>query len=169
MVEASVIRYEVSTYHLLSEQLKATYSEIDDETLKDTMEGLSDLPDMIERVIRSSLEDDMLTVGLKSRLEDLSTRLGRLKDRCEKKRQLACRVMAQACIGRIQVADFTASLRNGPPRLEIEDEAKVPATYLIPQPPRLDRAGLLSALKLGSQIEGAALVPGRTHIAVRTT
>ena len=46
--------------------------------------------------------------------------------------------MTEAGIGQIQVADFTASLRTGPPRLEIEDEAKVPETYLIPQPPRLD-------------------------------
>ena len=88
-------------YNLLAEELKAEFSDIDEETLKDTLEGLSDLPDMVEQVIRSSLEDEMLTVGLKSRLEDLSTRLGRLKERCEKKRQLACRVMAEAGIGQI--------------------------------------------------------------------
>lgn len=164
-----IILSEILGYQLLSEKLKAEFSNIDEETLKDTLEGLSDLPDMIEEVIRSSLEDEMLTVGLKSRLEDLSARLERLKQRCEKKRQLACRAMTEACIGKIHVSDFTASLRTGPPRLEIEDEAKLPETYLIPQPPRLDRAGLLSALKQGSQIEGASLVPGRPHIAVRTT
>lgn len=164
----NIIQNEVITYQTLSEQLKASYSDIDEETLQDTLEGLSDLPDMIERVIRSSLDDEMLTVGLKSRLEDLSARLSRLKERCEKKRQLACWAMAEAGIGQIQVADFTASLRNGPPRLEIQDEAAVPETFLIPQPPRVDRAGLLSALKQGSQIEGVALAPGRPHIAVRT-
>ena len=107
-------------------------------------------------------------VGLKSRLEDLSARLSRLKERCEKKRELASWAMSEAGIGQIQVADFSASLRTGPPRLEIQDESKLPQDYLIPQPPRLDRAGLLSALKQGSQVEGASLAPGRAHISVRT-
>ena len=123
---------------------------------------------MVEQVIRSSLDDEMLVVGLKSRLEDLSARLSRLKERCEKKRELASWAMAKSGIGQIQVADFSASLRTGPPRLEIPDESKVPESFLVPQPPRIDRAGLLSALKQGSQVEGASLAPGRTHIAVRT-
>jgi len=52
----------------LAAQMKLSYAAIDDETLSDALEGLSNLPDIIESIIRSSLEDDIL--GLKSRLEE---------------------------------------------------------------------------------------------------
>ena len=39
---------------------------------------------------------------------------------------------------------------------------------VIPQPPRLDRAGLLSALKRGEVIAGASLIDGKPHLNVRT-
>ena len=49
------LRNELSTYLILSGQLKAQYAEIDEETLTDTLEGLSQLPDLIQAIIRSSL------------------------------------------------------------------------------------------------------------------
>jgi len=36
---------EVSTYLILAEQLKARFGELDDDTLADTLEGISQLPD----------------------------------------------------------------------------------------------------------------------------
>jgi hypothetical protein len=63
--------------------------------------------------------------------------------------------------------DFTASLRQKPSRLEIFDEGKVPANYFVPQPARLDRAELTSALKRGEPVEGARLAAGNLGITVR--
>ena len=75
--------------------------------------------------------------------------------------------MTNAEILKVQTADFTLSLRQGPPRLDVLDQEKVPAEYLVPQPPRLDRSGLIGALKRGDVIPGAVLIEGQMHVAVR--
>jgi hypothetical protein len=162
-----LVQTEVSQYLILADQLKALYQDIDDETLLDTLEGISDLPELIQGLIRSSLEDEVLISALKQRVEDMQARLSRLKDRFERKRELASWAMANAEILKMQTADFTLSLRQGPPRLDVVDQEKVPSEYLVPQPPRLDRAGLIGALKRGDVIPGAVLVEGQMHVAVR--
>ena len=52
--------------------------------------------------------------------------------------------------------------------LEVVAEDKIPAAYWKPQPPKLDRQGLLAALKAGTAIEGAALAPPHLQLSVRT-
>ena len=54
------------------------------------------------------------------------------------------------------------------PTLEVVEESKIPAAYWKPQPPKLDRQGLLTALKAGTAIEGAVLEPPRLQLSVRT-
>jgi hypothetical protein len=167
MASTEVMRAEISNYLILADQLKGLYQDIDDETLLDTLEGISDLPELIQGLIRSSLEDDVLISALKQRVEDMQARLSRLKDRFERKRELASWAMTNAEILKMQTADFTLSLRQGPPRLDVLDQEKVPAEYLVPQPPRLDRSALIGALKRGDVIQGAVLVEGQMHVAVR--
>jgi hypothetical protein len=167
MPSPEILRSEITHYLILADQLKALYQDIDDETLLDTLEGVSDLPELIQGLIRSSLEDEVLISALKQRVEDMQARLSRLKDRFDRKRELASWAMSNAEITKVQTADFTLSLRQGPPRLDVVDQEKVPAEYLVPQPPRLDRSGLIGALKRGDVIPGAVLIDGQMHVAVR--
>lgn len=53
--------------------------------------------------------------------------------------------------------DFSVSFRKTQ-ATEIYDEAKIPVDYLITQQPKIDRAGLLRTLKMGTEIPGARLV-----------
>ena len=76
--------------------------------------------------------------------------------------------MAEAEIQKLTESDFTASLKQGAPTLDVVDEAKVPAAYWKPQPSKLDRQGLLSALKAGVAIEGVAIAAAQTQLSVRT-
>jgi hypothetical protein len=166
-MNSEFLRSELHHYLILGDQLKAQYADIDDEALRDTLEGISDLPQLIQEVVRSSLDDETLIGALKARLAEMGERLERFKIRAEKKRALACWAMGSAGLDRLQAEDFSVSLRHGAQRLEIMDEAKVPSEFLVPQPPRLDRSGLLSALKRGQAIEGALLAYGDPHITVR--
>ena len=84
MASTEVMRAEISNYLILADQLKALYQDIDDETLLDTLEGISDLPELIQGLIRSSLEDEVLISALKHRVEDMQARLSRLKDRFDR-------------------------------------------------------------------------------------
>ncbi len=48
------------------------------------------------------------------------------------------------------------------------DEGQVPDDFWRPQPPKLDRQGLISALKAGREVPGAVLGNGGMTISVRT-
>ena len=167
-MNSQVIRSEAAQYRALQEQLKLDYGQLDDETLADTLEGLSDLPQMIEEIVRSSLEDEAMIGGLKLRADAMAARLSRLKERHHKKRQLAAFALGSAGMARLKSVDFTVSLSEGALRLEISDESKIPQHYLVPQPAKPDRAGITHALKQGRLMEGAALVQGQPYITVST-
>jgi hypothetical protein len=167
MQSKELLRTELNHYQILADQLKAQYGDIDDETLRDTLEGISELPDLIKEITRSGLEDEAFVVALKSRLEEMQARLDRFKSRAEKKRELVCWAMGSAGIARLQAEDFSVSLRHGSQRLEIIDEEQIPKEFLVPLPPRLDRSALLSTLKQGTSVPGTMLVHGQPHISVR--
>jgi hypothetical protein len=76
--------------------------------------------------------------------------------------------MAEAEIKTVLEPDFTASLRQGAPTLDVLAEERIPAAYWKPQPPKLDRQGLLAALKSGEEIDGAVLAAQIVQLSVRT-
>jgi hypothetical protein len=76
--------------------------------------------------------------------------------------------MAEAEIKTLIEPDFTASLRRGAATLDVLAEERVPAAYWKPQPPKLDRQGLLAALKGGAEIDGAAIAAPEVQLSVRT-
>jgi Siphovirus Gp157 len=169
--------FEPSPYHVTQEliahqkyraDLLAEIPDLDDETLADTLEGLTDLKEMITMVIRSALVDQALAQGLKGRIEEMKARQARFEERVSKKRALALKAMTEGAIAKIAVADFTASLRAGGPKLEIIDEAKVPGRFFIPQPAKLDKRALLAALRSGAVIDGATTVTGHQQLSLRT-
>ncbi len=64
----------------------------------------------------------------------MKARLERLEARARRKRQLVLEAMTQAELKRLEEADFTASLRQGAPALEVVAEDKIPVAYWKPQP-----------------------------------
>jgi hypothetical protein len=167
-VSQPALRNEVSKYQLLKERLLKSCSAIDEETLVDTLEGITDLHEMIAAVIRSALVDEALQVGLRSRLEEMRRRLARLEVRGTKKRQLAIEAMCDVGLKKLEQPDFTASARSGMSPLLIVADNLIPEPYWVPQPPKLDRQTLLSDLKRGEVIPGAQLGNPQPCLAVRT-
>ena len=165
-MNTELLRSEAAHYHMLQDQLRLDYANLDDETLADTLEGLSDLPQIIEEIVRSGLDDEAMMAGLKLRLDAMAARLARLKERHQKKRALAAFAMGAAGLPKLKACDFSVSLSEGALRLEVSDESFIAPIYFIPQPPKLDRAGITAALKRGETIEGACLMQGQPHISV---
>ncbi len=95
--------------------------------------------------------------GLRARLDDMKERLSRLEVRASKKRELALQAMSEAGLAKLEQPDFTASTRAGSPALLVLSEQTIPEAYWLPQPPKLDRQGLLGELKRGAAIPGAEL------------
>lgn len=159
---------DLKRHELLRQQLTVEFPEIDDETLRDTVEGLTNLPELLARILRSHLDDLALVAALRARILDMQERFARLEVRADKKRALVASVMERADIKKLTEPDFTASLRQVPPGLVVVDERAVPDPFWKPQPPKLDRKGLLAALNAGQSVPGASLGNGGTTITVRT-
>jgi hypothetical protein len=123
---------------------------------------------MLAEVIRSALDDEALATGLSTRLADMKARLERFEVRAKRKRQLALQAMTEAEIPKLAEADFTASVRQGTPTLDVTAEDKIPAAYWKPQPSKLDKQGLLAALKAGTEIEGVAIASPQPQLSIRT-
>ena len=168
LISARPLALEVSTYQALRGRLLTEWPEIDEETLADSLEGITDLHEMIAVVIRSALVDEALHAGLRFRLDDMNERLSRLELRATKKRQLALEAMTAVGLATLEQPDFTASTRAGPPALVVIAEDTIPEIYWLPQRPRLDRKGLLSDLKHGSTVPGAQLSNPKPILMVRT-
>src|SRR5690348_9414621 len=162
------VLYRLAEYQYLRERLEAEFPEADEDTLQDTLEGLSSLPEALAAIVRSYLDDLDLAAALGMRISDMQERLSRFEQRADKKRELVTSVMERANLGKLAEPDFTVSLRAVPPSVVVVDEAQIPQDYWKPQPPRLDRQRISAALKSGSVIPGAALSNPEMTISVRT-
>ena len=163
-----VIEVAAVTYRAVRDRIRAEDPQIDEQTLADTVEGLTDLHEIVTAIIRSALADEALATGIKGRIADMQDRLERLQDRASKRRQIAKDVMLELDIKKITAPDFTVSIRPGMPSLLVLDEAAVPSIYWQPVAPRLDRQGLLSELKEGADITGVTLSNPEPVLSVRT-
>ena len=162
------IKAEISKYRLLKQRLISDFPDLDQHTEIDTLEGITDLHEMIAAVIRSALVDEALRAGLRGRLDDMKERLSRLEVRASKKRELALHAMSEVGLSKLEQPDFTASTRAGSPALIVMSEQTIPEAYWLPQPPKLDRQGLLGELKRGAAIPGAELSNPKPVLMVRT-
>ena len=159
---------ELSNHRYLRERLEAEFPEAEEETLLDTLEGMTRLTDMLAEVLRSCLEDQSFAAALKARVADMQARLGRFEERGRKKRELVGAVMEDAGLKKLVEPDFTVSLRPARAPLVIIDEESVPRDFWKPQAAKLDRQGLIAALGAGRDIPGALLGNPAMTLSVRT-
>jgi hypothetical protein len=162
------LEFASATYRAIRERIRAQDPQIDEQTLADTVEGLTDLHEIVQAVIRAALVDEALARGLKCRIAEMQDRLDRLQDRASKRRQIAKDVMVQLDLKKLNAPDFTASIREGTPALMVLNEDAVPKTYWEPGEPRLRRQVLSYDLKQGAEIAGVELSDPEPVLSVRT-
>lgn len=162
------IEIAAATYRAVRDRIQAEDPQIDEQTLADTVEGLTDLHEILEAILRAALQDEALATGLKGRVAEMEDRLARLQDRAAKRRQIAKDVMVELDLKKLTAPDFTASIRPGTPALLVIDEAAVPSIYWEPREPKLNRQGLAADLKQGAEVTGATLSNPEPVLSVRT-
>jgi hypothetical protein len=164
----SRLAFNVIHYQAVRDRIRTEEKDIDEQTLADTVEGLTDLHEIVAAIIRSALVDEALASGLKERIKAMQERLERFEDRASKRRQIARDVMVETEIKKITAPDFTVSVRPGTASLVVVDEAVIPEAFWEPQAPRLNRQSLLAECKQGESIAGVALSNPQPVLSVRT-
>jgi len=162
------LRNSAALHTELRRRLLEAEPDLDETTLLDTLEGMTDLNEAIAELVRSALIDAAYVAGLKGRIEEMRERLARLEARVENKRALALATMEEAGIARIVAPDLTITMRASAPSLRVTDEQVIPEWFWIPQPARLDKRSLTETLKAGEVIAGAELANPQNILSVRT-
>ncbi len=73
------LHVELLRHQLIRDRLLTAYPDLDQETLLDTLEGASDLKEMLGAITRAYLDDRAFAAALKQRLDDMRIRLNRLE------------------------------------------------------------------------------------------
>src|SRR5262245_12098898 len=162
------LEFPAITYRAIRDRIQAGDRQIDEQTLADTVEGLTDLHEIVAAIIRAALADEALATGLKGRIAEMQDRLDRLQEGAAKRRQIAKNVMVELDLKKITAPDFTVSIRPGMPSLLVLEEPAVPSIYWEPTEPRLNRQEFLNELKGGADIEGVTLSNPKPVLSVRT-
>lgn len=164
----SVMR-AVSTLQQIAEQLRALCPDIedDDALFSDTLQG--EAPDalaVIERLIDASLAAADMAELAHVRLTDLAERKARFEKRRDAYRQVALQAMEAVNLKKLERPHFTASLRQMPAPLIIDEAALPDDAFRIKREP--DRATIRKVLMDGGIVSGAQLGNPATGLTVRT-
>ena len=162
------LRMATARHDALRAELLGRWPELrdDPEATEDTLEGLSDLPDMLAAVVRSALADEDTVDALQARIKKMQERVARIELRAFRKRNTALHFMQEARIPRLTPADFTASLGMGKGRVIVTDEASLPKEYVRTRR-EPDKKKIGEALRAGDEISGAALSNPEAWLSVR--
>lgn len=146
----------------------ALEAEADEDLTLDTIEGQTDFLEMLDRLMADICNDEMMIAGIAARQDDLAQRKARLSERIKRRRSLIERAMLTADMKKIERPEYTLSIRNGVPQLNVYDEAAIPPAFFKQPPPVLDKAAIKKALSDGESITGASLNNGQPSLTVRT-
>ena len=170
MPNALDLKNASATAGFFKDQLLAVYPELadDERTFLDTLDGLTDLSEIVALFVKSADDDIALADGCKARIAEIGERKARFMARADTKKRLVLEALERAGIKKIERSEFTVSIRAVPPSVVIENDALLPVNFVrttVTTAP--DKAAIKEALTSGNDVPGAKLSNGGVTLAIR--
>ncbi|MGG1659555.1 siphovirus Gp157 family protein [Brevibacillus sp. NRS-1366] len=122
----------------------------EDDSLKETLDVLNDAIEVkAENLIKYMKNIEAESKALKEESKRLTEKAKSLENRHDRLKQYLEDSLKQANIKKLKAGLFDVRLQNNPPSVVIHNEKAVPEEFKIPQEPKIDKKGLLEALKAG--------------------
>jgi hypothetical protein len=150
--QATVVRQQI-------EALMREYPDLaEDEILRaDMLEGETDLAEIVTAIHRMTEDAKALRDGTQERLDDLTARRNRFKQRVEFGRELILKILNAADIKKLELPEVTVSLRNNKPHLLGDVDPNLLPDELVKITRAIDRAKVREAIEAGQEVEGFVL------------
>lgn len=139
----------------------------DEDAVAGLVEGETGLFEAIARAVNRLAEIDAHVDALTGLVKQYRDRQARLENQSELIRAAIGLAMSMTELKKLELPQATISRKPTPAKAIITEEADVPPTFFVPQPPKLDKKALLDALKSGQSVPGATLSNGSETIAIR--
>lgn len=153
----------MATLYELTEHAKHLYEHMSDlglplETIRDTIEGELPIAEKIKSYVFVIKELEANADAAKAEADRIAERSRKFKSRAQLLKDRLLEAMEAAAIQKQEYPEFTVRLQKNPPSLNVIDEALIPKSFYIEQPPKLDSRGLLKHIKDGNEIKGVEVV-----------
>lgn len=153
------------------EAVSATLTEMlgddfDAQTFWDTLDGETDIIDLINQVLRHRSHDRALAEAAKVEASNLAARAKRLADRDAAHKKALKMLLDAAGQRKVETPLATISVQKGRTSVRITDAAAVPSqlckTTVTP-----DKAAILTQIRAGEFVPGAEMSTGEETVSVR--
>lgn len=161
------VQSEIEAAKILRDQI-TDLAAGDDDFIRDTMEGETNLREMIGALIADDALDAATVAAIKNVANKLNARAERIGKRIEVRRALIGSALQIAELKKLETPAGTVTVKAVAPCVVIIEESDIPAAYFKPQAPKLDKHALSEALKNGETIPGASMSNGSTTIQIRS-
>jgi uncharacterized protein YlxW (UPF0749 family) len=117
-------------------------------------EAIEDKAENVAKLIKC-LDSDCKAI--KEEEQRLADRRKALENKISSIKEYLQNQMEVAGLNKVKRPTITISIQANPPSVEVMDESLIPSTYMVPQPSKIDKRAILTALKEGEFIPGASI------------
>ena len=116
------------------------------QAIQDTFEGETTLDAEIRNAVLAMDEDEIMVVGLRAHVDEMTTRRRRFEKRIEARRGLIEQAMTVAGLPKLEMDIGTLSCRAAKPGVEVDDESLIPSQFFTRPDPAISKAGLTKTM-----------------------
>jgi len=120
-------------------------------TMQDTLESKAEACCQVVKTLELEAE------AFKVEEDRIRKRRQTLENGAERVKRMLEMTLISLDIRDIEAGTFKVKIQKNNPSVLVEDEAKIPEGYFIPVDPKLDKKGILEALKAGDDVPGCSI------------